>query len=117
MIFFPQGQQDQIRTQLASSIQAVVCQALCKTADGQGRVAATEVMIATPAIRNLIREGKLQSIPSALQTGSKFGMHTLNQDLASLVESGKITYETAVSKCSDVNELNQLLGRVDDAAE
>ena len=114
---FPQGQQDQIRTQLASSIQAVVCQALCKTADGQGRVAATEVMIATPAIRNLIREGKLQSIPSALQTGSKFGMHTLNQDLASLVESGKITYETAVLKCSDVNELNQLLGRVDDAAE
>ncbi len=113
---FPQGQQDQIRTQLASSIQAVVCQALCKKADGTGRVAATEVMVATPAIRNLIREGKLQSIPSALQTGSKFGMHTLNQDLASLVEADTITYETAVSKCSDVNELNQLLGRVDDAA-
>jgi twitching motility protein PilT len=100
----------------ASSIQAVVCQALCKKADGTGRVAATEVMVATPAIRNLIREGKLQSIPSALQTGSKFGMHTLNQDLASLVEADTITYETAVSKCSDVNELNQLLGRVDDAA-
>jgi len=114
---FPMGQQDQIRTQLASSIQAVVCQALCKTVDGQGRVAATEVMIATPAIRNLIREGKLQSIPSALQTGTKYGMHTLNQDLASLVEAGKITYETALSKCSDVNELNQRLGRVDDATE
>ena len=112
---FPAGQQDQIRTQLASSLQAVVCQALCRKVDGKGRVAATEVMIATPAIRNLIREGKLQSIPSALQTGSKFGMHTLNQNLAELVENGSITYETALSKCSDVSELKQLLGRVGDA--
>ena len=114
---FPPGQQSQIRTQLASSIQAVVCQTLCKTADGKGRVAATEIMIATPAVRNLIREGKLQSIPSALQTGSRFGMHTLNQNLAELVESGAITYEMAVEKCSDLSELNQLLGREADAAD
>ena len=80
---FPPSQQQQIRTQLANSVQAIVCQTLCRTSDGKGRVAATEVMVATPAIRNLIREGKLQSIPSALQTGSRFGMHTLNQDLAS----------------------------------
>lgn len=107
---FPPEQQSQVRTQLSNSIEAVVCQTLCKTADGSGRVAATEVMIATPAIRNLVREGKLQSIPSALQTGSKVGMHTLNQDLARLVSEGKITYETAHEKTSDLSELNQLLG-------
>lgn len=107
---FPTGQQAQVRTQLANSLQAVVCQTLCRTTDGQGRVAATEVMVATPAVRNLIREGKLQSIPSTLQTGSKFGMHTLNQDLADLVNSGRITYETAREKCSDAAELDQLLG-------
>jgi twitching motility protein PilT len=102
---FPPGQQSQIRTQVAASIQAVVCQTLCKTSDGKGRVAATEVLIATPAVRNLIREGKLQSIPSALQTGSRYGMHTLNQNLAELVTAGSISYETAREKCSDASEL------------
>jgi twitching motility protein PilT len=114
---FPPEQQAQIRTQLAASIQAVVCQALCKTADSKGRVAATEVMVATPAVRNLIREGKLQSIPSSLQTGSRFGMHTLNQDLSELVNQGTITYEQAREKCSDASELNQLLGRSPDATD
>jgi twitching motility protein PilT len=114
---FPPGQQSQIRTQVAASIQAVVCQTLCKTSDGKGRVAATEVLIATPAVRNLIREGKLQSIPSALQTGSRYGMHTLNQNLAELVTSGSISYETAREKCSDVSELHQLLGMSDHAPE
>ena len=114
---FPPGQQSQIRTQVAASIQAVVCQTLCKTADGKGRVAATEVLVATPAVRNLIREGKLQSIPSALQTGSRYGMHTLNQNLAELVTSGSILFETAREKCSDVSELHQLLGMSDSAPE
>ncbi len=114
---FPSGQQSQIRTQLASSIQAVVCQTLCRTADGKGRVAATEVMIATPAVRNLIREGKLQSIPSALQTGGRYGMHTLNQNLAELVQAGTITYETAREKASDLSELDQLLGRGTDGSD
>lgn len=114
---FPPEQQSQIRTQLSSSLQAVVCQTLCRRADGKGRVAATEVMVATPAVRNLIREGKLQSIPSALQTGSRYGMHTLNQDLARLVQEGAVTYETAREKCSDLSELDQLLGRVDDAVD
>ena len=114
---FPPEQQSQIRTQLASSLQAVVCQTLCKTVDGKGRIAATEILTATPAVRNLIREGKLQSIPSALQTGSKFGMHTLNQNLAELVESNEITYETAREKCSDAAELHQLLGMSDDATD
>tara|TARA_B110000503_G_C7121264_1_gene402635 strand:- start:581 stop:1807 length:1227 start_codon:yes stop_codon:yes gene_type:complete len=113
---FPPEQQSQVRTQLSSSIQAVVCQALCKTADGLGRIAATEIMIATPAVRNLIREGKLQSIPSVLQTGSKIGMHTLNQDLARLVTEGSVTYEVAYEKSSDLSELNQLLGVPTDGA-
>ncbi len=108
---FPADQQSQIRTQLAGSIQGVVCQTLCKTNDGAGRVAATEVMMATPAVRNLIREGKLMSIPSALQTGAKYGMHTLNQSLAGLVQDGSISYEMAREKASDLAELNQLLGR------
>lgn len=114
---FPPQQQAQIRAQLAGSLQAVVCQTLCRTTDGKGRVAATEILMATPAVRNLIREGKLQSIPSALQTGSKFGMHTLNQDLASLVQAKSISYETAREKCSDVSELNQLLGLAPDGSE
>jgi twitching motility protein PilT len=74
-------------------------------------------MIATPAIRNLIREGKLQSIPSSLQTGSKYGMHTLNQDLSELVKRGIITYEVALEKSSDPSELNQLLGMASNASE
>jgi len=113
---FPGDQQSQIRTQLAASIEAIVCQTLCRTTDGLRRTAATEVLVATPAIRNLIREAKLQSIPSSLQTGSKYGMHTLNQDLAELVKNDVITYETALEKCSDVNELNQLMGLSPDAS-
>ena len=114
---FPGDQQGQVRTQLANSLQAVVCQTLCKTTSGKGRVAATEVMISTPAVNNLIREGKLQSIPSMLQTGSRFGMHTLNQNLAELVEGGAITYETAKEKASDLAELNQLLGVLPDGTD
>ena len=114
---FPPAQQSQVRTQLANSMQAVVCQTLCKKSSGGGRIAATEVLIATPAIRNLIREGKLQSIPSALQTGARLGMHTLNQDLARLVSQGTISYEVAVEKCSDVTEVNQLLGVMPDVAD
>jgi len=114
---FPGDRQDQVRTQLANSLEAVVCQVLCRTADEEGRVAATEVMMATPAVANLVREGKLQSIPSMLQTGSRFGMHTLNQDLARLVTAGTITYETARSKASDVAELDQILGMSSDGTD
>jgi twitching motility protein PilT len=67
---------------------------LCKTADGKGRVVATEVMVATPAIRNLIREGKTHQIYSAMQAGAQHGMHTMDQHLAELVKKGKVTYET-----------------------
>jgi len=108
---FPAHQQDQVRTQLAAALQGVVCQTLCKRADGPGRVVATEVMIATPAIRNLIREGKTHQIYSAMQAGAQQGMHTMDQHLAELVRQGKITYETGVEKCHHLEDFNRLTGR------
>jgi twitching motility protein PilT len=108
---FPPHQQQQIRVQLAGAVQGIVCQTLCKTSDGQGRVVATEVLVATPAIRNLIREGKTHQIYTAMQAGAKFGMHTLDQHLAELVKSGRITYETGIEKCHHVEDFNRLAGR------
>ncbi|MCC2317422.1 type IV pilus twitching motility protein PilT [Cellulomonas chengniuliangii] len=108
---FPSHQQAQVRTQLAGAIQGVVCQTLCKTADGRGRAVATEVMIATPAIRNLIREGKTHQIYSAMQAGTEHGMHTLDQNLADLVKSGKITYEVGIEKAHHLEDFNKLVGR------
>ncbi|MCC2308405.1 type IV pilus twitching motility protein PilT [Cellulomonas chengniuliangii] len=108
---FPSHQQAQVRTQLAGAIQGVVCQTLCKTADGRGRAVATEVMIATPAIRNLIREGKTHQIYSSMQAGTEHGMHTLDQNLADLVKSGKITYEVGIEKAHHVEDFNKLVGR------
>ena len=82
---FPAGQQSQIRTQLSLVLEGVVCQALLPRADGKGRVASLEIMIPTPAIRNLIRDDKVHQIYSAMQTGQeKLGMQTANQSLASL---------------------------------
>lgn len=109
---FPPEQQSQVRTQLAGAIQGVVSQTLCKTADGRGRVVATEVMKATPAVRNLIREGKTHQIYSALQAGSNFGMHTMDQHLAQLVRSGEITYEHGLEKCHNEEDYKRLTGRM-----
>ncbi len=108
---FPSEQQQQVRVQLAGAIQGIVCQTLCKTADGRGRVVATEVLVATPAIRNLIREGKTHQIYSAMQAGAQHGMHTLDQHLAELVRTHQITYEHALDKCHHVEDFNRLLGR------
>jgi twitching motility protein PilT len=108
---FPPHQQQQIRVQLAGTLQGVVCQTLCKSADGRGRVVACEIMICTPAIRNLIREGKTHQIPSAMQAGGQFGMQTLDQHLAILTRNGQITYETALEKCHNTEDLKRLVGR------
>ena len=108
---FPAGQQDQVRTQLASALQGVVCQTLLPTADGAGRAAATEVMIATPAIRNLVREGKTHQIYSALQAGAAHGMHTMDQHLAHLVTSGRVAFEAAVDKAHHLEDFRRLAGR------
>ena len=93
---FPAGQQDQIRAQFADSILGVISQRLLPTRDGKGRVAAMEVMIATPAIRNLIRERKVHQIPSAIQTGAKFEMQSMDQSLLTHIRMGKITREQAL---------------------
>ncbi len=108
---FPSSQQAQVRTQLAGAIQGVVCQTLCKRSDGPGRVVATEVLLATPAIRNLIREGKTHQIYSSMQAGAKQGMHTMDQHLAELVKVGKLTYEAGLEKCHHVGDYNRLTGR------
>jgi len=108
---FPTNQQQQVRVQLAGSLQGVVCQTLAKTRDGRGRAVATEVLVATPAIRNLIREGKTHQIYSAMQAGAKHGMHTMDQHLADLVLKGRISYETGLEKCHHVEDFNRLAGR------
>ncbi|MDR7556472.1 MAG: type IV pilus twitching motility protein PilT [Armatimonadota bacterium] len=92
---FPSTQQEQIRVQLAESLLAVVAQTLLPTADGKGRVAAVEVLVATPAVRNMIRENKVHQIPSAIQTGSKDGMQSLDQSLRNLLKARKITLDVA----------------------
>jgi twitching motility protein PilT len=108
---FPPFQQQQIRVQLAATLQGVVTQQLLPTADGQGRAVAVEVLIATPAVRNLIREAKIHQIYSAMQAGGKLGMQTMDAALAQLVRAGRITYETAASQCHAIDELNRLLGK------
>lgn len=108
---FPPHQQEQIRVMLAGALKGVVCQTLIKTADGKGRTAATEVMVTTSGIKNLIREGKTHQIYSAIQAGAKDGMVAMDQSLATLVKAGRITYDAALEKCNNVNEFNRLAGR------
>jgi twitching motility protein PilT len=106
---FPTNQQAQIRVQLSTTLVAVVTQQLLLRADGAGRVAAIEVMIATPAIRNLIREAKTHQIPSLMQSGLKHGMQSMDQALAALVKSGYITEAMAGSHCHSEEELRRYL--------
>jgi twitching motility protein PilT len=107
---FPPHQQQQVRVQLATTLQGVVTQQLLQTADGQSRVVAVEVLICTPAVRNLIREGKVHQIYSIMQAGGRFGMQTMDQSLANLVKAGHITQQLAYERCHDAEELNRLIG-------
>jgi twitching motility protein PilT len=107
---FPASQQQQVRVQLSVALQGIVTQQLLPTADGAGRVAACEVLLATPAIRNLIREGKTHQIYSSLQTGGSIGMQTMDAALATLVRQDKITRELAEARSSTPEELRRLLG-------
>jgi twitching motility protein PilT len=109
---FPAHQQSQIRTQLSLVLEGIVCQALLPKSSGQGRVAALEILVATPAIRALIRDDKIHQIYGTMQTGQdKFGMQTMNQSLARLVQKRLITRETAASCSSNRDELFQMLER------
>lgn len=103
---FPAAQQDQVRAQFAESIQAVISQVLLKRRDGRGLVPALEIMIGTPAVRNLIREGKVAQLPSAIQTGQKFGMITLDQSLKELVSKGIVDKEQCLYFASSPTVFN-----------
>jgi twitching motility protein PilT len=102
---FPSHQQSQIRIQLAATIAAVISQALIPRLDGKGRVAAFEIMFATPAIRNLIREAKTYQVNSEIQTGMRFGMKALDDHLKELYEKGIISYDETIEAAQDQKEL------------
>ena len=106
---FPTSQQGQVRAQLSLVLEGVLSQQLIPTSDGRGRSMALEIMVTTPAIRNLIREEKIHQIYSAMQAGQKFGMQTMNQSLADLVMKRKISREEALNRSMLPEELSQLL--------
>ena len=110
---FPPHQQGQIRAQLAATLQGVVSQTLLRRAQGQGRVVASEVMVTTPAIANLIREGKTYQITSAMQAGRDLGMNTMDQNLADLVNTGVVSHQVAVEKVHDVEGFRRLVFRAE----
>ena len=107
---FPPHQQQQVRMQLSIALQGIVTQQLLPTSDGAGRVVGAEVLIPTPAIRNLIREGKTHQIYSALQTSGSIGMQTMDAHLAQLVRMGRITRSLAEQRASVPEELKRLMG-------
>jgi twitching motility protein PilT len=98
---FPAAEKEMVRAMLSESLRAVISQTLLKTADGNSRVAAYEIMLGTVAIRNLIRENKVAQMVSVMQTGAKEGMHTLDTHLQQLVKSRKITQQTALAKAQN----------------
>lgn len=106
---FPPHQQHQVRQQLAASIQGVISQRLLLKAGGKGRIMAAEVMIATPAIRNLIREGAVEQMITSIQTGAQYGMKTMDRSLKELLDAGQITYETALAHAKNIDEFRYLL--------
>jgi twitching motility protein PilT len=107
---FPPHQQGQVRMQLSIALQGIVTQQLLPTADGSGRVAGCEILVPTPAVRNLIREGKTHQIYSTIQTSGATGMQTMDAHLAQLVHQGKITRALAEQRASVPEELKRLLG-------
>ncbi len=110
---FPSHQQQQVRLQLSASLQGVVSQTLLPRASGEGRVMASEVLVATPAVRNLIREQAIEQMPTSIQTGIQYGMHTMDMSLKILYEEGLITYEDAYAQVKNHEEFQQLLNDKD----
>ena len=108
---FPPEQQEQVRVQIAGTLQGVVTQALLPTADGAGRVPALEILLPDDAVRNLIRQGKVEQIYSVMQTGTGKGMVTMEQSLAELVIRGIVSMDIAVTRSSRPEQLQGLLER------
>ena len=109
---FPSEQQQQVRTQLSTVCEGVISQQLIPTIDGRRRVAALEVMVANPAIRNLIRDNKTYQIPNIIHTGSKLGMQSMDQELVNLYRQGLISKDSVLSRCTDFDYTSRLLGGV-----
>ncbi len=107
---FPAHQQQQVRMQMSANLLGVVSQNLVKRIDGQGRIAVFEILVAIPAVRNLIREGKTHQIASLIQVGQRHGMISLDQSLAHLVVNKVVTFEDALARASNVNEFRALAG-------
>lgn len=105
---FPPHQQQQIRVQLAGMLQAIVSQRLVPTIGG-GRIVAAEILVATPAVRNIIREAKTHQLDAVIQTGSEFGMQSMDKTLVQLVHQGKISFDEAKNFAVDVTELERLM--------
>jgi twitching motility protein PilT len=105
---FPPHQQPQIRSQLSNILMAICSQRLIPMIGG-GRIAATEIMIATPAVRNIIREGKTHQMDAVIQTGAEFGMQSMDRTLVNLVHAGTISFEEARNFAVDVDELDRLM--------
>jgi twitching motility protein PilT len=105
---FPPHQQQQVRAQLSTTLQGVVTQQLLQSADGKSRAVAAEVLVATSAVRNMIREAKVHQIYGAMQAGGRYGMQTMDSALAHLVAIGKISMEMAKERCHDEQELKRL---------
>jgi twitching motility protein PilT len=108
---FPPHQQQQVRMQLSATLEGVLSQVLLRTADGVGRVMAMEIMLGTPSIANLIREGKTHQMPTIIHGAQSVGMQTLDQDIKRLLQAGVVTFEEAISKAKDPRELASLVGR------
>jgi twitching motility protein PilT len=106
---FPPYQQQQVRLQLSAVLQGVVSQKLAPRASGQGRIMVPEIMIATPGVRNMIRERAVEQLRTAIQTGGQYGMRTFDKSLQELYEKDIINYQTALNFSTDVNELRTLL--------
>ncbi|MBP6342304.1 MAG: type IV pilus twitching motility protein PilT [Candidatus Omnitrophica bacterium] len=108
---FPPYQQQQVRLQLAAALQGVISQQLIPRATGKGRILCAEVMIATPGVRNMVRERQTEQIRTAIQTGAAFGMKTMDKSLKELCEKGLITYETALSHARNIEEFKSMMGK------
>lgn len=107
---FPTYQQQQVRLQLAGTLQAIVTQQLLPTVDGKGRIVACEIMVATSAIRNMIREAKTHQIYSSMQSGGRYKMQTMDNSIAALYKNGYISYDTAMARCTNREEMQRLIG-------
>ena len=108
---FPPHQQQQVRTQLSTTLEGVLSQTLLRSTDGRTRIMAMEIMLGIPAIQNLIREGKTHQMPTIIQGGASLGMQTLDQDHKRLIQSGKVSFEEAISKAQNPRELAGMVGR------